>query len=118
MEVRDTFYPANTGTYGLDVGPDGAQCSRTNRDAGLVLDVAVICKSGCGLTRVGQVLHDAGAVWESCGHQLRFATLDLASGLSLGPGVLDTGRPSEPEYWMITWGSFAEGLRLGRASEY
>lgn len=40
IQVRDAFHPTNAGVYVLQVGPHGARCERSDRDADLVLDVA------------------------------------------------------------------------------
>ncbi|MHC4220426.1 MAG: GNAT family N-acetyltransferase [Planctomycetota bacterium] len=39
LEVRDPFLPDNSGRYLLDATPDGARCTRTDRDADLELPV-------------------------------------------------------------------------------
>src|SRR5262245_18308344 len=40
IELRDAFRPANSGTWSVEGGPDGAQCTRTDRDPDLVVSAA------------------------------------------------------------------------------
>jgi predicted acetyltransferase len=61
LEVRDTFCPWNAGRWHLRGHPSGARCTRTDRDADLVVDVEALAAAYLGgvslatLTAAGQV---------------------------------------------------------------
>ncbi|MGI8824825.1 MAG: GNAT family N-acetyltransferase [Chloroflexota bacterium] len=57
VEVRDAFCPANTGTYALEVGPNGARCARTNLNADLVLGVAQLGSLYLGGVSFSELAH-------------------------------------------------------------
>ena len=61
--VEDTFRPQNTGTYQLDGGPDGAQCSRSTVPADLALTAADLGAVYLGGVRF-RTLAQAGRVHE------------------------------------------------------
>lgn len=72
LEVRDEFCPWNNGRYELEAAPDGASCSKTDKDPDLVLtaaDLGAVYLGGptlAQLWRAGRVTERrAGAVAEA-----------------------------------------------------
>jgi len=58
VEVVDDFCPWNAGRFALDAGPEGAECTRTDRTADVVLDSASLAAAYLGGVRFS-VLREA-----------------------------------------------------------
>jgi predicted acetyltransferase len=71
VEVRDGFCPWNTGTWRLDLGPDGGAATRTDAEPDLVLDVADLGAAFLGGERLTRLVRARrveerrpGAAWK------------------------------------------------------
>ncbi|PZS10416.1 MAG: GNAT family N-acetyltransferase, partial [Chloroflexi bacterium] len=86
LRVEDPFLPDNSGTYGLEGGPDGARCSHSNGEADLEL-----------------MVQDLGAGYLG---GVRFSTLARAGRVhERTPGALaraDAMFESDPQPWCAT----------------
>ncbi|MBM3956503.1 MAG: sterol carrier protein domain-containing protein [Gemmatimonadetes bacterium] len=72
VEVKDAFCPWNQGRYALESGPDGAECRRTQAEAGVRLDAVDLAAAYMGAVRLS-TLARAGRVEASSEAALRSA---------------------------------------------